>query len=216
MTGIIRRASAGLLLLLGLTTLAQGQEAGDLPAGIRQDERGAIARNLVLPGWGFMSLDRTDLARSALIREASLIIGYTVLASASNWYRQDMRSYGAEHAGAQYRERDSIYYFRMARYPSLEAYNQAMLRQRNINDVYPQGKGWEWSWDDEARMDTFEQLRVNSLNAAKGARFAIGGLIVNRVAAAVQVLFVTRREPPVQAFLVPMGNGLQLQLHLNL
>lgn len=216
MTGTIRHHWAGLLLLLTVVTMARGQETSDSPVGIRSDERGAIARNLVLPGWGFVHLGRTDLARSALVREASLIIGYTVLASAANWYQESLRSYGAEHAGAQFKERPGIYYFRMARYASMDAFNQEMLRQRNLDDVYPLGLGWEWKWDDARKMTTFEQLRVNALNSAKGARFVIGGLIVNRVAAAVQVLFVTRREPPVQAFLIPLGSGLQLQLHLNL
>ena len=207
-----RWATLALALFLPVASSSQSGPAQPLPDGLTR--RGAAIRSLVLPGWGHAYLNRADLARPILIREASLWLGLALLGRAAAWYAQDYRGLAVLHAGADFRERPEAYYFRLAQYDSMDEYNQEQLRRRNLSAVYPEGLGWEWRWDDPANRQRFNELRRQSLTFTKSARFAVGGLILNRAAAAVQVLFLTRSSAGLSWRLLPWpsGNGISLEL----
>ena len=205
---------AGLALTLCLPVAAPAQSGPAQPAPDSHTRRGAVLRSLVLPGWGQAYLKRADLARPILIREASLWLGLDLLGRFAAWYAQDYRGLAAVHAGADFRQRDEDYYFRLAQFDSMEEYNQEQLRRRNLSEVYPDGLGWDWEWDKPAHRERFNDLRLNSLLLAKGARFVAGGLILNRAAAAVQILFLTPSSGDLSWRLLPWlsGTGVSLEL----
>ena len=149
------------------------------------------------------------------IREAGLWLGIAVLNSAAGWYEEDFRSYAALHAGAEYRRKPDIYYFRLAHSDSMEDYNQVRLRIRDYAALYPEGSGWEWSWDSSESRQQFNRLRLRSLWAGKGGRFVAGLLILHRAIAVVQVLYLTRTADHLSSSVVPLPGGGVFQLSVH-
>ncbi len=209
-----RLAALALALCLPLAAAAQSGPAQPAPDG--PTRRGAVLRSLLLPGWGHAYLQRADLARPVLIRETALWLAFDLLGRSAAWYAQDYRGLAAIHAGADFRQRPAAYYYHMAQFDSMEEYNQEQLRRRNLAEVYPDGLGWEWNWDDPANRERFNDLRLSSLTLDKGARFVAGGLILNRAAAVVQILFLTPSSGDLSWRLVPWPSGTGISLELAL
>ena len=184
-----------------------------------QGERGALLRSLILPGWGQQVLGRQFAARRLIAAEATLWLSFALSSSAANWYQQDYRALATLRAGVDYNQlpESDIYYFRLGQYNSTDAYNQAQLRQRNLDALYPLGSGIDWHWDDPSSRERYNGLRQNSLLAAKAASFALGGMVLNRAIAAVHVLIISRlSEQPPEAAWLPLPDGGLLTLHLPL
>ena len=155
-----------LFLMVSGLPLAALSAQGAGPAGQSAEtsrKSGAVVRSIILPGWGQHYLGRHDLARFMFIREAGLWLGSALFSSAAGWYEEDYRSFAALHAGVEYRRKPDNYYFRLAHNDSMEDYNQAQLRFRAYGELYPEGSGWEWSWDSSQSRRQFNRLRLNSL-----------------------------------------------------
>lgn len=205
-----RAWSLALLLALGWGPPLTAQDAGG-PA-----EKGALVKSLILPGWGQYALGDYTSARRLIVAEAGLWLSYVLTRGAAGWYRQDYRALAALHAGASYSLKPDIYYARLGRYDSITAYNQAQLRLRNLDAVYPVGADLDWQWDGLTSRERYGQLRRASLRAAKAASFALGGLVVNRAIAVIQVLFLSRSGGAAAAYWVPLpgGGGISLSLQI--
>ena len=106
----------------------------------------------------------------------------------------------------------------MGHYNSLMEYNATKARQRLVNEIYTEGQGNEWQWDDTKNRIHFDKLRIQSLTYDKYARFAIGGLVLHRFISLIDVIVLERRQSKVS--LTPQfstnGGGLQFKLHLDL
>ncbi|MCH7498081.1 MAG: hypothetical protein IH971_09545 [Candidatus Marinimicrobia bacterium] len=192
--------------LILLCAVAVGRPAYSQDTG----ERGALVRSLILPGWGQQVLGRGAAARRLILAEASLWLSYALTSGAANWYQQDYRALAALRAGVSQLPESDIYYFRLGEYISATAYNQAQLRQRKLDALYPLGSGIDWQWDDSTSFKRYYDLRQSSLLAAKRASFTLGGLVLNRAIAAVHVLIISRLSgrPPEAAWRPLPGGGL--------
>jgi hypothetical protein len=194
----------GFLLLFsigGLTPVAaQNQE--------RSMEKGALLRSIVLPGWGQYYLGNHSLARRMMTAEACLWLLHGTFKGAQDWYKQDFRAFATLHSGISYHLKPDIYYFRLGRYDSIEDYNQAQLRDRNIDAVYPLGTEKDWEWDSIHNRERYMDIRRASLRAAKAASFTVGSMVLNRAVAAIHVLFLSRKVGTAANFyLDPLPGG---------
>lgn len=156
-------------------------------------ERGALLRSIVLPGWGQHYLGNHNIARRMMTTEVCLWLLYGTFKGAQDWYQQDFRAFAALHAGISYRLKPDIYYFRLGRYDSIEDYNRAQLRNRNVDAVYSMGTDIKWEWDSIHNRERYNDLRRASLRAAKAASFMMGSMVLNRAVAAIHVLFLSRK-----------------------
>lgn len=172
-------------------------------------KQSALARSIILPGWGQHYLGAPLAARRLAVTEAGLWLGFILLREGSQWHQQDYRAYAAVHAGvdASSKSRSDIYYFNLGYYDSITAYNQDQLRRRELDDVYTLGVGNDWQWDDSANRARYRDLRRTSLNFAKAATFTLGGMIVNRSLAALHILFLSRSSTQATAQLTPLPSG---------
>ena len=191
---VIWPGTATVLLVLTAPGWLAGQAAGQQEVAARGNQRepGALWRTLLLPGWGQHQLGDQIAARRFLLAEAGLWLSWYSGRRISEWYAQDYRAYAAEHAGALIRDRRESFFRNLAFYDNVEEYNSAQLRNRNWSATYPVGKGLGWTWDSSDNRRQYRSLRRTSLGAAKAARFAIGGMLVNRALAAIQLKFITR------------------------
>jgi hypothetical protein len=194
----------GFLILISISGItpvaAQSQE--------RSMEKGAILRSIVLPGWGQHYLGNHRLARRMMTTEACLWLLHSTFKGAQDWYRQDFRAFATLHAGIGYRLKPDIYYFRLGKYDSITEYNQAQLRNRNIDAVYQLGTEKDWEWDSIDNRERYADMRRASLLAAKAASFTVGSMVLNRAVATIHVLFLSRKVGTAADFyLDPLPGG---------
>ena len=206
----MRRRTAVLALLASLAWVPQlcAQNAEG------PSEGGALLRSLIMPGWGQHVLGDHRAARKLALVETGLWLSYAVTRGAAGWYQQDYRAFAAFHAGAAYRLKPDIYYYRLGRYDSIYEYNQVQLRQRNIAGIYPLGERYDWQWDNSFSRERYNDLRRASLLAAKGASFLVGGMIINRAVAAIHVLFLSRIGVTASARWTPLPGGGSISVEL--
>lgn len=206
----MRRRTAVLALLASLAWVPQlcAQSAEGPSKG------GALLRSLIMPGWGQHVLGDHRAARKLVLVETGLWLSYAVTRGAAGWYQQDYRAFAALHAGVAYPLKPDIYYYRLGQYDSIYEYNQVQLRQRYIGDIYRLGEGNDWQWDDPASRERYNDLRRASLLAAKGARFLVGGMIINRAVAAIHVLFLSRIGVVASARWTPLPGGGRVSVDL--
>ena len=77
-------------------------------------------------------------------------------------------------------------------YDSITDYNDEHLRNREMDDLYPDDKKWSWDWDTDANRKAFEKKRISSDQLKLAATFGIGALMVNHIVSAIDVLYLKR------------------------
>ena len=85
-------------------------------------------------------------------------------------------------------------------------------------DKYKGGEGLEWQWDNKANRIKFDKMRINSGIYRKYAKFAVGGLVLHRLISLFDVIYLARKNLPLEfdAKINADSRSLQLQFSLNL
>ena len=86
-------------------------------------------------------------------------------------------------------------------------YNNEHLRNREMDDLYPDDKKWSWDWDLELNRKKFEDKRIRSDQLELFATFGVGALIVNHLVSSIDALYLKR---------VSSKKTLSIQPHNNL
>ena len=203
-----------LLLSAFLTSLIFGQ----LPTHLLTTPHFPIVKSALIPGWGEVSMQYGDRADGFLLREGLLWLVYMGAASASNWYESDMTAYAKMHAGVNMSGKGDQFSVDIGNYDSFEEFNQSKYWQRQIDLVYPEGKGYEWNWDSSKNRAHFDDLRIKSSTANKTATFVVGSLVLHRVISVMDVIYLKRKAKRLglTSSLIPQaGGGWQFGVNLN-
>ena len=175
-------------------------------------------QSLILPGLGELKMGYDERARSFFIREAALWLICIGGKKASNWYESDYLAFAELHADVNMDGKNYIFAVNMGHYNSLTEYNEIKSRQRQMDDIYEEGKGNEWQWDNKQNRIHFNNMRTQSVTYEKYARFAIGGLVLHRLISLIDVIYLERQHPNISLmpkFSTNTGD-IQLQLNFNL
>jgi len=185
------------------------------------DARGEIMRSLVLPGWGEHKMQKDKRAKIFMATDLAVIATYFLGKSFNRWYIDRYTGYGTLYAGADMSGKNYGFIVNMSNYDSMDDYNHDMRIHHNANyldDIY-EDPSYNWQWDSANNRINFNNMRESSLIAEKFAEFAVAGLIINRVASAIDVLYLKNSKSPValNAFLIPQkNNGVSLNVSFSL
>jgi len=152
-------------------------------------------QSLIVPGMGELNMGHEKRARSFFIREVAIWLVYIGGKKATNWYKSDYRAFAELHAGADMDDKNYIFAVNMSHYNSLEEYNETKKRQRQVDDIYIEGEGNNWTWDNTSNRLYFDKLRIQSVKYDKYTSFAIGGLVLHRLISLIDVIYLERRYP---------------------
>jgi hypothetical protein len=165
----------------------------------------AILASFALPGTGQMMLGSARRGEALLWLDGTL----WALWSGFSWYssarEHDARIFAGREAGADLTARESRYYRALEQYDNADQYNEGV--RSDARDLYPddpqkqqayyesQGyfgsKAWNWS-SDSARFRYWGTRRAGR-DAALNAQFAVGALLLNRLASVIDcALFAGR------------------------
>ena len=174
-----------LILLLICAGLCNGQVK-------EERELDPVIKSILLPGWGQKALGRKKRARVYNYFESGLILTIVGSSTFSNITIKNYIAFASEHAAISSSEKNHKYWVDIGNYDSITDYNDEHLRNREMDDLYPDDKKWSWDWDTDANRKAFEKKRISSDQLKLAATFGIGVLMVNHIVSAIDVLYLKR------------------------
>lgn len=144
------------VLLSSVSVQAQALKKEDLPS-----PRGAFLRSLVVPGWGHYYANNQNWTRGKvhLAGEVVLVLSYFGLNARANYLENDFRTLAHSKAGAQLSGKPREYLIALGNYNSLAEYNDAQLRTRNWDKVFPQTAEYRWDWESSGLRGQYQDTR---------------------------------------------------------
>jgi hypothetical protein len=143
-----------------------------------------IIYSLLLPGMGELYADAYDVGKYFTIADGVLwgtFIGMNVYA---NWQENNYKSYAESRAGISNDDKDDNYYSTIGVYNNIESYNDQKALERNFDEMYDT-ESYFWKWDTNSERETYRDMWTSSEQTKNDIRFIVGGLILNRIASAI-------------------------------
>jgi hypothetical protein len=110
-----------------------------------------------------------------------------------NWKKHDYEQFAVSHAGITLSGKDRDYFVALEHYDNLRAYNEAKLKERDFDALYPETSEYDWQWDSRSSRLEYETLRVASDRAFERSLIVIGGIVLNHLVSAVDALRLGRK-----------------------
>ena len=158
----------------------------------KERELDPVIKSILIPGWGQKALGRKKRARVYNYFESGLILTVVGSSTFSNIKIKNYIAFASEHAAISSSEKNHKYWVDIGNYDSITDYNDEHLRNREMDDLYPDDKKWSWDWDTDANRKAFEKERISSDQLKLAATFGIGALMVNHIVSAIDVLYLKR------------------------
>lgn len=143
-----------------------------------------IVYSLLLPGMGELYADAYDIGKYFTIADGLLWGTFIGMKVYSNWQENNYQTYAASNAGVNNNNKDADYYSTIGNYNSVFSYNEEKALERNYDQMLdPETYFWKWNSTDERQ--TYRGMWTSSEQTSNDIQFIVGGLILNRVASAV-------------------------------
>jgi hypothetical protein len=174
-------------------------------------------KSAILPGWGELTYDKTDRAKSFFVRESLIWLSLLGSQYVSSNYESKYSAFSRLHADIDLSDKEYQFVVDIGNYDSLEDYNDAKERTRQFSMKYPEGEGYEWEWDTSENRLQFDEYRITSSTADKFSSFTIAGLILHRVISLIDVLYLERigSKIDLESAIIPLGKD-QVEFRLGI
>ena len=133
---------------------------------------------------GELYADAYDVGKYFTIADGILWGTFIGMNAYSSWQKDNYQSYAASRAGVDNTNKDENYYARIGEYTSIETYNDQKALERNFIEMYDEEK-YFWKWNSVEERRTYRDMWTSSEQTSNDIRFVVGGLILNRVASAI-------------------------------
>ena len=192
----------------------------------------AKLKSLILPGWGELSINKQERGKYFFYAESMLILSAYSFNKLSDSYKSDYTAYAIQHANVDISNQDYMFALDIGSNDNIEEFNDLKKRQRSLlmdvdsngniireygHGVYPEGTKYDWNWDSNQSRNTFNSMRIKSINYEKYAGFALAGMLLNRVVSLIDVIFLeNQKKSQISSIIIPKGyDGLELQFYIK-
>lgn len=176
-------------LVFGTGMEAQAQQKEDLPS-----PRGAFLRSLAVPGWGHYYADNNNWNRGKyhLAGEVVLVLSYFGLDARANYLENDFYTLAQSKANANLSGKSRDYIIAIGNYDNLAAYNDAMLRTRNWNQVYPETAEFRWEWENSDYRFQYQDARDRVERSRSQLPALVALMVTNRLVSGLSAFIQAR------------------------
>ena len=143
-----------------------------------------IIYSLLLPGMGELYADAYDVGKYFTIADGVLWGTFIGMEVYSNWQKNNYQTYATTNAGVDNSNKDADYYSTIANYTSVFSYNEEKALERNYSEMLDPETDF-WKWNSTAERQTYREMWTSSEQTSNDIQFVVGGLILNRIASAV-------------------------------
>ena len=151
-----------------------------------------VIKSLIIPGWGQKALGKPKRARLFNYIESGILITLISTSTFSNIEKKNYIAFASKHAAISSSGKNHKYWVDIGNYNSIENYNDEHLRNREMDDLYPDDKKWSWDWDLESNRTIFENKRIRADQLELFATFSIGALVLNHVVSSIDALYLKK------------------------
>lgn len=184
-----------------LTLTVAIQPSVGVPAPKPSPRGRAILASMALPGTGQMMLGSAKRGEALLWFDGTLWALWSGFSWSSSAHDHDARLFAGREAGADLTVRESRYYRALEQYDNSDQYNEGV--RADARDAYPddpaqqhayyQSHGYfgsqAWNWSSDSARYRYWGTRRAGRDAALNAQFAVGALLLNRLASLVDCAF---------------------------
>ncbi|MBN2029563.1 hypothetical protein JW824_04895 [bacterium] len=150
--------------------------------------------SFLLPGAGEYYAGSKKMAKIFFSSEILLWTTYFSFRTYGNWKKEDYRNLAVCCAGVDLSGKDHQYFVNIENFDTIREYNEAKLRQRQFDEVYPDTPYYYWQWDSGTSRHQFEKLRIASDTAYHRSLFVIGGIVINHIVSGIDALRLARKN----------------------
>jgi len=178
-----------------------------------------VIQSALIPGWGQKSLNYPKRARLYSYIESGLFLSILGTTTYSNILKKNYAAFAAEHANVSSGSKSHKYWVDIGNFDSVTDYNDEHLRNREMDDLYPDNLKWSWEWDTNGNRNTFETKRILSDQMKLAASFGMGAVVLNHVISAIDALYLKRVTQKKEISVLPYqqletdGIGYALTIH---
>lgn len=153
----------------------------------------AFLRSLLIPGWGQKHNQAKTSALNFFVAELALWGGFVAFQVRGHWLEDDYLLFGATHSGFDPQGKDSRFFADAGSHQSIEDYNQAQLRSRNVAALYDPATHY-WKWDSAENRQRYYNLRRRSERAFANSTLLIAGILANHVVSGIHAAYLARQR----------------------
>ena len=180
------------------------QKLGQQPASFSNDDNGNssernigaknILLSLVLPGLGQWVAGEKGRAKVFMVTDLVFLASYFGTREYANVIERDYYTFAAVHAGVETKGKDKQYWIDIGNSQGIYQFNDRQRVGRNLEATYPENDHYFWQWDSEQNRIEYTNLRDKEDNWKQVATFMIGGMVLNRIVSAIDVVRLIRRN----------------------
>ena len=151
-----------------------------------------VIKSIIIPGWGQKSLGKPKRARLFNYIESGILITLISSSTFSNIEKRNYKAFASKHAAISSSGKNHKYWVDIGNYNSIEKYNDEHLRNREMDDLYPDDKKWSWDWDLDSNRKIFENKRIRADQLELFATFSFGALVLNHIVSSIDALYLKK------------------------
>jgi len=186
-----------MLSLIALPSL-NAQQLNDIadPMITQQGSGGKsnILLSLLIPGLGEWRMGHHKAAKIFMGTEVIMWASYLSTLGYINVQQNDLKTFAATNAGVNTGDKDDQYWIDVGQANSIYAFNESKLLERDLNGRYEEGAGFDWQWQSEEDRRTYREKRLRRLDWKRTSTFVAGGIVLNHLVSAVDVLRIVRKR----------------------
>lgn len=153
----------------------------------------AIIYSLLLPGMGEMYADAYSSGQYFTVADGALwgfLIGFNAY---GNWQEKNYKAFAESNAGVELDGKDEDYLATISNYVNIDQYNREQELNREFKAVYERDE-YYWNWQNPEKRGAYRDLWESSERSFNNVQFAIGGLILNRIASAINAVRLVNKR----------------------
>ncbi|KUG25852.1 hypothetical protein ASZ90_004313 [hydrocarbon metagenome] len=157
------------------------------PKGEKKKPGLAIIYSLILPGMGELYADAYDSGLYFTIADGvfwGAVAGFNIY---GGWKEDNYRSFAESQGGVDINGKDEKYFADIGNYVDIYQYNRTQELNRNFSAIYNETTHF-WQWETNSQRSEYREMWTSSENAFNNVRFAVGALILNRLASAINAV----------------------------
>jgi hypothetical protein len=158
-----------------------------------------VLLSLILPGLGEWVAGEKGRAKIFMSLELGLWISYFGIREYANVLERNYLTYAAVHAGVDTRGKTKQYWIDIGNANNIYDFNERRRIDRNLEATYPETEKYFWQWDSEGNRIEYSDLRDKQDNWKQIGTFMIGGMILNRIVSAIDIIRLVRRSKKVSS-----------------
>ena len=151
-----------------------------------------VIKSLIIPGWGQKSLGKPKRARLFNYIESGILLTLITSSTFSNIEKKNYIAFASKHAAISSSGKDHKYWVDIGNYNSIGSYNDEHLRNREMDDLYPDDEKWSWDWDLESNRKIFENKRIRADQLELFATFSVGAVVLNHLIFSIDALYLKK------------------------